>query len=52
MRVFRDQRLAGIEELYRPRFPYFVQVARAIVGDRERALETDDAGGRPRRAGS
>ena len=31
--------LEEIEELYRARFPYFVQVARAIVGDRERAVE-------------
>jgi len=46
MRAFRDrdQRLAGIEELYRARFPYFVQVARAIVGDRERALEAVQEG--------
>jgi RNA polymerase sigma-70 factor (ECF subfamily) len=35
----RDQRLDEIEEIYRRRFPYFVQVARAIVGDRERAVE-------------
>jgi RNA polymerase sigma-70 factor (ECF subfamily) len=31
--------LDEIEELYRARFPYFVQVARAILGDRERAVE-------------
>ena len=35
----RDRRLDQIEELYRERFPYFVQVARAIVGDHERAVE-------------
>jgi RNA polymerase sigma-70 factor (ECF subfamily) len=34
-----DRRLAEIEALYRDRFPYFAQVARAIVGDRERAAE-------------
>jgi RNA polymerase sigma-70 factor (ECF subfamily) len=39
MRGFRDRRLDEIESLYRARFPYFVQVARAIVGDRERAVE-------------
>lgn len=39
MGVLRDRRLAEIERLYRARFPYFVQVARAIVGDRERAVE-------------
>jgi RNA polymerase sigma-70 factor, ECF subfamily len=34
-----DPLLAEIEALYRARFAYFVRVARAIVGDRERALE-------------
>jgi RNA polymerase sigma-70 factor (ECF subfamily) len=34
-----DRRLEEIESLYRDRFPHFVQVARAIVGDRERAIE-------------
>jgi RNA polymerase sigma-70 factor (ECF subfamily) len=35
----RDRRLDEIEELYRARFPYFVQVARAIVVDPERAVD-------------
>jgi RNA polymerase sigma-70 factor (ECF subfamily) len=39
MRRVSDRQLDEIEELYRARFPYFVQVARAIVGDPERALE-------------
>jgi len=39
MAVFRDQRLREIERLYRERFPRFVQVAQAVVGDRERAVE-------------
>jgi RNA polymerase sigma-70 factor (ECF subfamily) len=39
MRGRRDRRLDEIEVLYRSRFPYFVQVAGAIVGDRERAVE-------------
>lgn len=39
MRQRRDRRLDEIEGLYRSRFPYFVQVARAVVGDRERAVE-------------
>jgi RNA polymerase sigma factor (sigma-70 family) len=39
MRVRTDRRLAELETLYRARFPYFTQVARAIVGDRERATE-------------
>jgi RNA polymerase sigma factor (sigma-70 family) len=39
MRVLRDQRLNEIERLYRARFRHFVQVARAITGDRERAVE-------------
>jgi RNA polymerase sigma-70 factor (ECF subfamily) len=34
-----DGRLRELEVLYRERVPYFVQVARAITGDRERALE-------------
>jgi RNA polymerase sigma factor (sigma-70 family) len=34
-----DYRLREIELLYRARFPYFAQVARAITGDRERAVE-------------
>jgi RNA polymerase sigma factor (sigma-70 family) len=34
-----DRRLREIELLYRARFPYFAQVARAITGDRERAVE-------------
>jgi RNA polymerase sigma-70 factor (ECF subfamily) len=34
-----DRRLRELEALYRERVPYFVQVARAITGDRERALE-------------
>jgi DNA-directed RNA polymerase specialized sigma24 family protein len=34
-----DRRLSEIEAIYRSRFPYFVQVARAIVGDTERAVE-------------
>jgi hypothetical protein len=34
-----DRRLAEIEVLYRERFPYFLQVAQAVVGDRERAAE-------------
>ncbi len=39
MRPFEDARLKEIESLYRLRFPHFVQVATAIVGDREVALE-------------
>ena len=39
MRPFEDARLKEIEALYRSRFPHFVQVATAIVGDREVALE-------------
>jgi len=34
-----DRRLVEIEALYRERFPYFAQVAGAVVGDRERAVE-------------
>jgi hypothetical protein len=34
-----DRRLRELEVLYRARVPYFVQVARAITGDRERAQE-------------
>jgi RNA polymerase sigma factor (sigma-70 family) len=39
MRPFEDARLKEIEALYRSRFSHFVQVATAIVGDREIALE-------------
>src|ERR1700704_2778633 len=39
MRGLRDRRLEEIEALYRERFPFFVQVARAIVGDPERTVE-------------
>lgn len=39
MRVLPDRRLREIETLYADRLSYFVRVARAIVGDRERALE-------------
>jgi RNA polymerase sigma-70 factor (ECF subfamily) len=39
MPVRRDRRLEQIEEVYRERFPVFVQVARGIVGDHERAIE-------------
>ncbi len=39
MRGRRDRRLEEIETLYRERFAYFVQVARAIVGDSERARD-------------
>jgi DNA-directed RNA polymerase specialized sigma24 family protein len=39
MTRFHDRRLEEIEQLYRRRFPYFVQVAQAILGDRERAVE-------------
>jgi len=39
MRPFEDARLKEIEAVYRSRFPFFVQVATAIVGDRELALE-------------
>jgi RNA polymerase sigma-70 factor, ECF subfamily len=35
----RDQRLREIEIVYRARFQHFVNVARAITGDRERAVE-------------
>jgi RNA polymerase sigma-70 factor, ECF subfamily len=35
----RDSGLAAIEELYRRRFQRFLQVATAIAGDRDRALE-------------
>jgi DNA-directed RNA polymerase specialized sigma24 family protein len=34
-----DRRLEAIEALYRERFAYFVQVARAITGDTERARD-------------
>ena len=39
MRNQIDRRLYEIEAIYRDRFPFFVQVARAIVGDPERAVE-------------
>jgi RNA polymerase sigma-70 factor, ECF subfamily len=39
MKVRRDRWVAEIEALYRSRYPYFVRVARGIVGDRERAVE-------------
>lgn len=39
MRGRRDRRLEEIETLYRERFAYFVQVARVIVGDSERARD-------------
>ena len=39
MRGRRDRRLEEIESLYRERFAYFVQVARAITGDSERARD-------------
>lgn len=39
MAIMRDRRLEEIETLYRTRFPYYAQVARGIVGDRERAVE-------------
>ena len=34
-----DARLGEIEELYRLRFAHFKRIARAIVGDSERAVE-------------
>jgi RNA polymerase sigma-70 factor (ECF subfamily) len=39
MRPFEDARLKEIEAVYRSRFPHFVQVATAIVGEQELALE-------------
>jgi RNA polymerase sigma-70 factor (ECF subfamily) len=39
MRAFRDPRLDEIESLYRERFPYFLRVATAILGDPDRGLE-------------
>lgn len=39
MRGRRDRRLDEIESLYRERFAYFVQVARTITGDIERARD-------------
>jgi RNA polymerase sigma factor (sigma-70 family) len=39
-----DQVLAELEQLYRARFTDFVRVARAIVGDRERAVEAVQEG--------
>jgi RNA polymerase sigma factor (sigma-70 family) len=34
-----DRRLRELEALYRARFPHFLRVAHAIVGDRERARD-------------
>jgi RNA polymerase sigma-70 factor, ECF subfamily len=39
MRPFEDAGLKEIEAVYRWRFPHFVQVATAIVGEQELALE-------------
>jgi RNA polymerase sigma-70 factor (ECF subfamily) len=39
MARMRDRRVGAIEDLYRRRFQRFLQVATAIVGDRESALE-------------
>lgn len=39
MRLIRDRRLLELERLYRSRHQYFVNVARAITGDEERAAE-------------
>src|SRR5581483_503130 len=39
MVIMRDRRLEEIETLYRTRFPYYAQVARGIIGDRERAVD-------------
>ena len=39
MRRSDDERLREIESVYRARFHHFVRVARAITGDRERAVE-------------
>ncbi len=39
MRPFEDARIKEIESLYRSRFPHFVQVATAIVGEPDLALE-------------
>jgi RNA polymerase sigma factor (sigma-70 family) len=39
MVIMRDRRLDELETLYRTRFPYYAQVARGIVGDRDRAVE-------------
>jgi RNA polymerase sigma-70 factor, ECF subfamily len=39
MAVRPDPLLGQIEEIYAERFPCFLRVARAVVGDRERALE-------------
>jgi RNA polymerase sigma-70 factor, ECF subfamily len=44
MRPLRDRRLVELELLYRERFPHFLQVAHAIVGDRELALEAVQEG--------
>ena len=39
MRPFEDARLKEIESVYRSRFPHFVQVATAIAGDRDAAMD-------------
>ncbi len=39
MRAGADERLSEIERLYARRLPAFVRVARAILGDRDRAIE-------------
>ena len=39
MSILRDRRLAELEQLYRTRHAHFVNVARAITGDGERAAE-------------
>jgi RNA polymerase sigma-70 factor, ECF subfamily len=39
MGLFPDRRLAELERLYRSRYRHFVNVARAITGDSERAAE-------------
>jgi RNA polymerase sigma-70 factor (ECF subfamily) len=39
MRLIRDRRLLELERLYRSRHRYFVNVARAVTGDEERAAE-------------
>src|SRR4051794_23714582 len=44
MRGRRDRRLDEIEALYEERLPYFLQVARAIVGDSERARDAVQEG--------
>lgn len=34
-----DARLRALEQLYRSRYPYFIRIARAIVGDEEQARD-------------